>query len=151
MSPSLSTASPCSEATLYYYGLSAEYQDQYEYLGSMKKYNLEMQCPKLKPNDVLNFHINVVSHSVDSNSVPRLNTLLHNFQQVSCKRFFQEGEDWIQSILFHPDFSCESLEGLTKRIVHEVHELFDFDQVADGVGASVSHRFTLYLRIVLQK
>ncbi|KAL5081832.1 hypothetical protein RYX36_010253 [Vicia faba] len=155
MSPSFSTQSPCSEATIYY-GLSAQYQDQYEYLRSMKKYNLEMQCPKLKANDRLNFHVNVVSHSLDSNSVTHLNTLLHNYQEVSCKRFIQEGEDWIHSILFYPNFSSKTLEGLAKKIVHEVYELFDFNQVFDsdlgnGVGDCVSHLFTLHLRIVLEK
>lgn len=152
MAPSFSTQSP---STLYYYRLSAQYQEQYEYLESMN-YNLEMQCPKLKPADRLNFHINVVSRSVDSNSITHINTLLHKYQEVSCKRFCQEGEDWIQSILFHPEFSSKSLEELAKRIVHEVHELFDFNQVfdsdlANGVGACVSHRFTLHLKIVLEK
>ncbi|KAL5081834.1 hypothetical protein RYX36_010255 [Vicia faba] len=152
MSPSFSTQ---LEPTIYY-RLSAKYQDQYEYLQSMMKYNLEMQCPKLKVNDQLNFHINVVSRSDDFNSVRSLNTLLHNYQEVSCKRFLTEGEDWIQSILFHPDFSSKSREGLAKRIVHEVHELFDFNQVFDShlaseVGECVSHRFTLHLRIVVEK
>ncbi|CAL5200688.1 unnamed protein product [Lathyrus oleraceus] len=144
-----------SFSTLYYYGLSAQYQNQYEYLRSMN-YNLELRCPKLKPTDRLNFYINVVSRSVDSNSITHLNTLLHNYQEVSCKRFFQEGEDWIQSILFHPEFPSKSLEGLAKRIVNEVHELFDFNQVFDsdivnGVQACVSYQFTLHLKIVLEK
>ncbi|XP_058773728.1 uncharacterized protein LOC131647933 [Vicia villosa] len=151
MSPPFSTQ---PEPTIYY-GLSTKYQDQYEYLQNMKKYNLEKQCPKLKANDLLNFHINVLSRSDDSNSVTHLNTLLHNYQEVSSKRFSQEGEDWIQSILFHLEISSKSVEGLAKRIVHEVHELFDFNQVIDsdlanGVGDCVSHRFTLHLRIVIE-
>lgn len=73
-------------------------------------YNLEVQRPKLKPTDRLNFHLSVLSHSIDSNSVNRLNTLLHNYQEVSCKMFFQEGQDWIRSILFHQDYPSKSLE-----------------------------------------
>jgi len=119
-------------------------------------YNLEVQRPKLMPTDRLNFHIDVLSHSVDSNSVTRLNTLLHNYQEVSSKRFFREGKDWFQSILFHQDFPSNSLEQLAPKLVSEVHELFDFDErlsgsdLANGVGPSDARRFTLHLRIVVE-
>lgn len=144
-----------SEPSCYYYGLHAHYQEQYEYLRSMNRY-LEVQRPKLKHTDWLNFHIDVLSHSVDSNSVTRLNTLLYNCEEVSCKRFFEEGQDWFQSILFHQVFSSDSLEQLAQRLVQEVHELFDFDErlfgsnFANGDGPSVARRFTLRLRIVVE-
>jgi len=39
--------------------LFAQYQEQYEYLSSMN-YNLEVQRPKLTPNDRLNFRIQLI-------------------------------------------------------------------------------------------
>ncbi|KEH20232.1 hypothetical protein MtrunA17_Chr8g0368771 [Medicago truncatula] len=152
MSSSFSTQ---SEPASCYYGLSAQYQEQYEYLRSMN-YNLEVQRPKLMPTDWLNFHIDVLSHSVDSNSVTCLNTLLNNYQEVSSKRFFREGKDWFRSILFHQDFPSDSLEQLALKLVSEVHELFNFDErlfgsdLAIGVGPSDARRFTLHLRIVVE-
>jgi hypothetical protein len=119
--------SHCLEPARYHYGLSAQYKEQYEYLRSMN-YNLEVQRPKLKPADRLVFHINVLSHSVDSNSVTHLNTLFHDYEEVSCKRFFQQGQDSIRCILYHHDFPYESLEELSRRLVPEVHEYFDFDE-----------------------
>jgi len=96
------------------------------------------------PTDQLNFHIDVLSHSVDSNSVTRLKTLLRNYQ------------DWFQAILFHHDFPYDSLEKLALKLVSEVNELFEFDErlfgsgLADGVGPSDARRFTLHLRIVVE-
>lgn len=147
--------SHCLEPAQYYYGLSAQYKEQYEYLQSMN-YNLEVQRPKLKPADRLVFHIKVLSYSVDSNSVTRLNTLFHDYQEVSGKRFFQEDQEWIRSILIHQDFPSESLEQLAQRLVLEVHELFDFNEklfgsnLASGVGTSIAHQFTLHLTIVVE-
>ncbi|MCH89915.1 hypothetical protein A2U01_0010819 [Trifolium medium] len=99
----------------------------------------------------------MISRSLDSNSVWRLNTLRHNHQEVSCKRFFQEGQDWMNSILFHQDFPSESREELAQRLVPEVRELFDFDEslfgadLANGVGSSDNLRlFTLHLRVVVE-
>jgi len=119
-------------------------------------YNLEVQRPKLKPADRLAFHIDVLSHSVDSNSVTRLNTILQNYQEVSSNRFFHEDQDWIRSIFFHQDFPSESLEQLAQRLVLEVHELFDFNEIlfgsnlASGVGTSIARKFTLHLTIVVE-
>ncbi|PNX91684.1 hypothetical protein L195_g047817 [Trifolium pratense] len=149
-----SSFSPQSEPARYYYGLYPQYQEEYEHLQSMN-YNIEVQRPKLKTTDQLNFQINVISRSVDSNSVSRLNTLLHNHQEVSCKRFFQEGQDWIKSILFHQDFPSESIEELAQRLVPEVHELFDFNEklfgsdFANGAEPSDNLRFTLSLKVVV--
>jgi len=78
------------ELARYWYRLS----EQYEYLRSMKC-NLEVQLPKLTPNDRLNFFIDVLSHSVDSNSITHLKTLLHNYEEVSCKRFCHEGSVYL--------------------------------------------------------
>jgi len=148
-------SSQCLESAQYYYGVSAQYNEQYEYLQSMN-YNLEVQRPKLKPADQLVFHIKVLSHSVDSNSVSRLNTLFHDYEEVSCKRFFQEDQDWIRSILFHQDFPSKSLEQLAQRLVLEVHELFDFNEIlfgsnlARGVRTSIARQFTLHLTIVVE-
>jgi hypothetical protein len=120
------------------------------------EYNLEVQRPKLMPTNQLNFQIDVLSHSVDSKSVTHLKTLIHNYQEVSCKRFFQEGQDWSLAILFHHDFPSDSLEELALKLVSEVHELFDFDErlfgsdLANGVGPSDARRFTLHLRIVVE-
>jgi hypothetical protein len=146
--------STCSEPARYYFGLYPQYKEDYEYLQSMN-YNIEVQRPKLKPTDRLNFYVNVLSHSVDSNSVTRLNTLLHYGQEVSCTKFLQEGQDCIKSILFHQDFPSESLEELVQRLVPEIHELFDFDDklfgadLANGVGPSDYRVFTLGIKVVV--
>jgi len=147
--------SHCLEPARYHYGLSAQYKEQYEYLQSMN-YNLEVQRPKLKPIDQLVFHFSVLLHSVDSNSVSRLNTLFHDYEEVSCKRFFQEDQDWIRSILFHQDFPSESLEQLAQRLVLEVHELFDFNErlfdsdLGDGVETSDARQFALRLTVIVE-
>jgi hypothetical protein len=116
-----------------------------------------VKLPKLTPNDQLNFHIDVLSHSVDSNSITRLKTLLHTYQEFSCKRFLHEGQDWIQSILFHQDFTFESLKQLAQRFIPKARELFDFNEelfgsdIAKGVGFSDARKFTLRLTIVVEK
>lgn len=146
----------------YHYRVYAHYQKEYESLQNTN-YKVEVQRPKLKPTDRFKFHFNVLSRSIDhsnptsSHSVVRLTTLLHHAQRVGCKRFFQQGHDFLRSQLSHPDFPSASIEQLIRKLVPEIQQLFDFDYVLDdnGVGKPCansgdrSRQFVLFLKVVV--
>jgi len=110
-------------------------QSQHYYYNVVR---LNNQHTTVAAGDTFNFDIKVIYHTV--HRIPH--GLRNRFSplSISCLEFFEEGQNFLWSLLSSLSFSIESIAEISERVVSTVQELFEDRSIVSSLPSDSQNR-----------